>query len=180
MDNKDVGLLLNEKNIKLQRHYFNETVKLLGIQVIYRAPLKDKQWDGAGELDSYFDKPEIVGCLFVDHPDQKTTKKMGWVAELQENSSLIQVPYDLHDLQIGALFIVPSGLDNAKGRVFRVISMNNIAVYPPYITCELAPVYENSFDRGQLQHTDNNMNILMEDDKSNFRFLREDDGKEDL
>ena len=52
MDNRDVGLLLNEKNIKLQRHYFNETVKLLGIQVIYRAPLKDKHWDGAGELDS--------------------------------------------------------------------------------------------------------------------------------
>lgn len=35
------GLLLN-KDIKLHRRWFNELVKLLGIQVVYRAPRKDK------------------------------------------------------------------------------------------------------------------------------------------
>ena len=88
---------------------------------------------------------------------------------------MIDVPYDLKDLQVGALFIIPSGLDNSKGRVFRVISLQNIAVFPVSITCEIAPVYESTFDRQQLQHEDNNMNILLEDDKSNFRFLREKD-----
>lgn len=90
-------------------------------------------------------------------------KKLGWVAELQENSSLIQVPYNLKNLQVGALFIIPSGLDNAKGRVFRVISMESIAVFPSSITCEIAPVYENNFDRGQLQHEDNTFNLLADD-----------------
>ena len=100
-------------------------------------------------------------------------KKLGWVAELQENSSLIEVPYDLEHLQIGASFIIPSGLDNAKGRVFKVINMQSSAVYPVSIICEIAPVYEDTFDRKLLQHTDNNMNILSKDDKSNFKFLKD-------
>ena len=173
MDNRDTGILLDEHNIKLQRIYFNETVELIGIQVIYRAPLENKQWDGSGELNTYFYPPIKVGCLFEEHPTQRTMKKLGWVAELQENSSLIEVPYDLEHLQIGALFIIPSGLDNAIGRVFKVINMQSSAVYPVSIICEIAPVYEDTFDRKLLQHTDNNMNILSKDDKSNFKFLKD-------
>jgi hypothetical protein len=66
---------------------------------------------------------------------------MGWVAELQEGSSIIHVPYDLERLETGALFEIPSGLDNAKPRLFRVISMQNIMVYPASIACEIAPEY---------------------------------------
>ena len=174
MEQKDIGVLLREKNIKLQRHYFNEMVKLIGIQVIYRAPIEGKRWDDWGELDSAFQPPELVGCIFEEHPTQRSLKKRGWVAELQENASLIDVPYDLKDLQVGALFIIPSGLDNSKGRVFRVTRMENIAVYPSSITCEIAPVYESTFDRSQLQHKDNNMNLLADDNVKNFRLLKED------
>ena len=128
MNNKDVGILLNENNIKLRRLYFKQACSLIGIRVIYRAPMENKVWDGSGELDGSFYPPEIVNCLFTEHVNQKTMKKLGWVAELQENSSIIEVPYDLKNLQIGALFIIPSGIDNAKGRVFKVISMENIGV----------------------------------------------------
>jgi hypothetical protein len=41
------------------------------------------------------------------------------------------------------LFIVPSGLDHADGRVFRVISMKNSMVYPASIACEIAPEWED-------------------------------------
>lgn len=77
MEQKDVGILLREQNIKLQRHYFEEVVKLIGIQCIYRAPLPGKNWDGWGELDAYYEKPIVVGCLFEEHPTQKTLKKRG-------------------------------------------------------------------------------------------------------
>lgn len=174
MDNKDVGILLQGKNIKVHRFYFNQMCNLIGIKVIYRTPIKNKTWDCNGELDASFSSPEIVGCIFDEHPTQRSLKKMGWVAELGESSSLIHVPYDLKDLQIGSLFIIPSGLDDSKGRVFRVIGMQNIAVYPASISCEIAPVYENIFDRRQLQHGDNDMNILL-DDTSNTMFLKEDD-----
>jgi hypothetical protein len=89
--------------------------------------------------------PELtVGCLFEEHPNQKSLQKAGWVAELQEGSSVIHVPYDLPNLQVGALFEVPSGLDSGKGRLFRVISMSNIMIYPASIACEIALEYETN------------------------------------
>lgn len=184
MDKRDVGVLLNPNNIKLHRFHFNQTVKLIGIQAIYRAPMENKSWDGYGELDSFFYPPQKVGCLFTEHPNQKTLKKMGWVAELDERSSMIEVPYDLEKLQLGALFIIPSALDNAKGRVFKVLHMESVAVCPASILCEIAPVYENAFDRSQLQHEDNDMNLLLDSPEdnggSNFMYLKEDDREDDV
>lgn len=139
---KDYGILLTPE-IKLHRQYFKECVKLLGINCIYKAPIPGKTFDQHGDLATNYQKGEVIGVIFQEHPDQKTLKKMGWVAELQENSSIIHVPYDLHDIQVGALFIIPSGLDKAEGRVFRVISMQNIMVYPASIACEIAPEYED-------------------------------------
>ena len=140
--NNKYGMLLTSE-IKLHRKYFLEMAKLLGIQMIYKAPLPGKTFDMHGDLDAKYYPGEIIYGIFQDHPDQKTLKKMGWVAELQENSSIIHVPYDLPNLQVGALFIIPSGLDKAEGRVFRVISMQNIMVYPSSIACEIAPEYED-------------------------------------
>lgn len=134
----DYGILYN-KDIKLHRQYFKEMTKLIGINCIYKAPLPDKRFDGHGDLDADYYPGQLVGVIFEDHPDQKSLKKMGWVAELQANSSIIHVPYDLEHLQVGCLFIIPSGLDNADGRLFRVISMQNSMVYPASITCEIAP-----------------------------------------
>ena len=145
----DYGMLLN-KDIKLHRSWFRQMTKLIGITCQYKAPIVDnintKEFDTYGDLKAKYPKEGIpVGCIFQDHPDQKTLKKMGWVAELQEGSSIIHVPYDLENLQVGCLFEVPSGLDEAtdKPRLFRVISMQNIMVYPASIACEIAPEYED-------------------------------------
>lgn len=144
------GLLLN-KDIKLHRQYFKQMTKLLGINCIYRAPRNSKTFDRNGELFTPYYEPITVGCIFQEHPDQKTLKKMGWVSELQENSSIIHVPYDLEHLEVGALFTVPSGIDSACGRVFRVISMQNIMVYPASIACEIAPEYQNTAQRTEIE-----------------------------
>ncbi len=138
----DYGILIG-KDAKLHRMYFKEMVKLLGINCVYKAPMTDTVYDKHGDLDADYYPPLLVGCIFQEHPDQKTLKKMGWVAELQESSSIIHVPYDLPHLQEGALFIVPSGLDHAEGRVFRVIGMQNIMAYPASIACEIAPEYKD-------------------------------------
>lgn len=155
------GLLLNN-DIKLHRGYFDEMIRLLGIQVIYRAPLPDKHYTTYAEIESNYAEPILVGCIFDEHPTQQTLKKMGWVAELQQNSSFIHVPYDLPDLQQGALFIVPSGIDNAKGRLFRVVSMSTSMVYPASVTCEIVPEYENTYvpetNDDYVHSTDNLLN----------------------
>ena len=160
--NVNYGLLLN-KDIKLHRLYFKQMVKLLGINCQYYAPLLNKHFDGLGDLRTDYAPVETVGCIFQEHPDQKTLKKMGWVAELQEGSSIIHVPYDLKGLQTGALFAIPSGLDHAEPRLFRVISMQNIMVYPASIAWEIAVEYASSDEPSLTQDfSDHNFTVLVD------------------
>ena len=161
---KDYGILLNKKNITLHRMWFKQCVALHGINCKYRAPLKNKDYDIHGDLQTGYMPEIIVGCLFVEHPDQKSLKKAGWVAELQEGSSIIHVPYDLPGLQAGALFEVPSGLDDGKGRLFRVISMSNIMIYPASIACEIALEYESNDEQHLITvaHEKEDMPLLID------------------
>ena len=157
------GLLIN-KDIKLHRNWFKQMTALHGINCKYKAPLQNKDYDLYGDLQTGYQPEILVGCLFEEHPDQKSLKKAGWVAELQEGSSIIHVPYDLPDLQVGALFEVPSGLDDGKGRLFRVISLSNIMVYPASISCEIALEYE-SIDEQHLvttAHEQEDMPLLID------------------
>lgn len=164
-DNRtDYGILLNANNIKLHRSYFKQMVALHGINCKYRAPLSNKENDIHGDLQTGY-KPEIVvGCLFEEHPSQKSLRKAGWVAELQEGSSMIHVPYDLPGLQVGALFEVPSGLDIGKGRLFRVISMSNIMIYPASIACEIALEYASNDEQHliTIAHEKEDMPLLID------------------
>lgn len=157
------GILLTP-DIKLQRNYFKEMVKLLGINVIYRAVKPGKKYTNYAEIDANYEQPLLEGCIFNEHPDQQTLKKIGWVSELQQNASIIHVRYDLPNLEQGALFIVPSGLDNAKGRLFRVVKITNIMVYPASIACEIVPEYENTYEPSLNDFTDSSFNLLNEED----------------
>lgn len=166
MDNKDTGLLLDRQNILLQRQYFQEMLRLHGIRVIYRAPRENKHFDGYGELDSFYYDPIVTSCIFDEHPTQWTMKKLGWNAELSDSPSIISVPYDLEKLQVGSLFIIPSAIDHAQGRLFKVIRMSTIAVYPASVTCEIGPVFENKEEKSQIvDFSKTNFNVLKEEEE---------------
>lgn len=163
-ENSRYGLLLTP-DIKLHRNYFNEMCRLNGIKIIYRAPRNNRHYTTYAEIESNYQSPIVTYAIFSEHPDQQTLKKIGWISELQESSSLIHVAYDLPDIQQGALFIIPSGLDNAKGRLFRCVRLTNSIVYPASITCEIVPEYENTYE-----NTNNNF------EHSSFNLLNEEEG----
>lgn len=166
MENKDTGLLLDKQNIELQRFYFEELVRLKGINLIYRAPRENKSYNGYGELDTFFYDPIVVGCIFEEHPNQWTMKKLGWNSELQEEVSIVHLPYDTPKLQKDALVVVPSGIDNADGRLFRIIKMSTTCMYPASVACQIAPVWESTFEEEQLEHRDNNFNLLKDEEEN--------------
>ena len=165
MKNSDTGILLSDHNIKLHRQWFKQMTKLVGLNVIYYAP-KDtdpniKTYNRYGELDPEYEDGIVVGCIFDEHPTQKTMRKLGWNAEMADTSTVIHVPYDLPNVQAGAKFVIPSGLDSAEGRVFRVLRMSNIAVYPASIACELGPVLVNTLPPEKITDFDeSNFNLL--------------------
>lgn len=161
-ETEKTGLLLNPANIKIHRLYFAQMCQLLGIRVLYRAPIdSSKQYNDYGELDSHYLPAIPVNCIWDEHPPEKTMKKLGWNTELSDTTAVVHVPYDLKGLQAGCLFIIPSGLDNSIGRVFKVIRMTNIAIYPASIACELGPVFKNIDEKSTIhdfKHT--NFNLL--------------------
>lgn len=164
VDNNNYGALVREKDLKLQRTYFMEMCRLLGIKVIYKAPLSNLHYSQYTEVVSNYHEPILVSCIFQEHPNTWTTKKLGWVSELQENDAIIYVPYDLQDLQVGALFIVPSPYDETQGRVFRVVKMSASSfIYPASIACHIVPEYENTFEKNQLDIQTNDFTLLLDE-----------------
>lgn len=165
MENKDTGLLLNKQNISLQKFYFKEAVRLKGINVLFRAPKKGSHYDRYGEMDANYEEPIPVGCIFQEHVNQWTMKKLGWNSERQEEATIIHVPIDLKGLEAGAIFIVPSNLDNTKGRVFKVIDMYTESIFPCSIACRLGPVFESESHDGEVEDfTQSNFNLINEED----------------
>lgn len=162
MENKDTGLLLNKENIELQRHYFNEMVTLLGINTIYKAPEKGtKTYSLNGNLEAKYKPGIICGCIFEEHPTVKTMRRLGWNVERSESSSVIHVPFDLQGLEQGGQFIIPSPFDNSVGRLFRVINISSIMVYPASFACEIAPEYETTVEKAQVEDfTKSDFNLL--------------------
>lgn len=165
MKNSDTGILLNDQNIKLHRQWFKQMTKLIGLNVIYQPPKDDdldiKDYNLYGELDPNYENGIIVGCIFDEHPTQKTMRKLGWNTEMAETSTVIHVPYDLPKVQAGARFIIPAGIDSAEPRIFRVLRMSNIAIYPASISCELGPVLINELEQEKItDFVDSNFNLL--------------------
>jgi hypothetical protein len=107
---------------------------------------------------------DIIDCIFEEHPNQQTLKKLGWASELDDSPAIISVPYDLHDIQQGALFLLPSAFDNSKGRVFRVSEMSTIMIYPASITCKLVPEYEDTYSNSKDNFKHSSINLLNEVD----------------
>ena len=135
------GILIN-KNAKLHRGWFSEMVKLLGVIAKYRTPLMSSNYTLHGEFKALkYSEPISVGVIFEEHLKQQTAKKLGWNAELQDQASVIHVPYDLPGLEVGCLFEIPSAFDNTKGRLFRVVEMSATMIYPASISCKIVPEY---------------------------------------
>lgn len=161
-DRERYGTLLTP-DIKIHRQYFRELCKLQGIRVLYRAPKPGKTYTTYAELESNYQPPLLVGCIFDEHPTQRTLRKIGWVSELSTSSSIIHVDYDLPDLQQGAIFIIPGGLDGSKGRLFRVTALSNEMVYPASIACEIVPEFYDTFnEETAYDYSDDSYTLLKE------------------
>ena len=163
MPDKKYGMLVTP-DIKLHRSWFEEMLKLHGIQVKVKAPREaNKHYTLNGELETNYNDWFDTGCIFDEYPNQKTMRKLGWFTEGDEDSSLIHLPYDTPGIQQGMLVSIPSGLDTGKDRLFRVVELSNIMVYPASITCRIIPEWEDTVTMSDLHDfTHSTMNMLKE------------------
>ena len=162
------GVLMHERDLSRQKKYFLEMCRLIGINVYYRAPKPDKRWTTYAEIESNYEAPILIGCIFNAHPDQRTMKKLGWVSELQEDAAIISAPYDLIGLQVGSLFLIPDVYNKEGGRLFRVTELSSIMMAPASITCKLVPEYEDTWNPSQSTHINNTFTYLNVEEEPNM------------
>ena len=67
MEEQNYGILLTP-DIKLHRMYFKQMCSLLGIKVVHRAPQLGKHWTNFTEIESNYQSPVVVDCIFEEHP----------------------------------------------------------------------------------------------------------------
>lgn len=70
----DYGFLLN-LDIKLHRMWFKQMCSMIGINVKYFSVKPGKDWTQRGEIDATYNAPIVIGCVFDEHPTQRTMKK---------------------------------------------------------------------------------------------------------
>ena len=130
---------------------------------MYQYPLLDKDYSTQGALESRYSAPQEVWCILNENIDQRTSRKLGWNAEQLDSMVLLSVPYDLEQLQVGCLFTLPSAIDDGKDRLFRVIEMLTVQLYPASVTCRIVPEYETEVQKAEVQDfTMSTFNLLRE------------------
>lgn len=79
---------------------------------------------------------------------------------------MIHIPYDVPGIQAGGIFTIPSGLDDAEPRKFKVLRLQNSAIYPSSITCELGPLLEDMDEKSTVRDfRSSNFNLLADDEE---------------
>lgn len=165
MENK-YGMLLTP-DIKLQRKYFEEMAHMLGIKVKIKNPSKNnKHYSDHGELQTnkvYDPEFETFG-IYEENLTQRTSRKLGWNAELDEQATVLYVSYDTPGVQVGTLITLPTGTDFGQDRVFRVDEMSIISIYPASIALRLAPEWEDTMPLSEVHDfKQTNFNLLREE-----------------
>ena len=91
------------------------------------------------------------------------------MSELSESALVINFPYDTPYIETGCIVLVPSGLDNAPPRMFRIARMSTIMIYPASIACECVPEYNDVLPRSQVEDFRNSStNVFMRDEDDNL------------
>ena len=125
----------------MHRRYFQEMLKLYGIDAMYfEVKEETKTYNEAGEFSAYYKDPIPCQVIFDQVPKVSTLKKLGWTTEKDENQPIVHVDYELPGIQIGACFSIEDPLRPGKGRLFRISKMSLGIIYPSYITCQLVAV----------------------------------------
>lgn len=149
-EERKYGRLINQ-DIKIYRDYFIEMTELIGIYAKYANPVPEsKRYTVEGELRSDYEEFKQVGCIFDEHPNQKTLKKLGWFSEDIKEPIIIYLPFDLAGLQRGTLIELPSAIEGAEDRLFRVEELNTIMIYPASIACKVVPTYKSKIDKREV------------------------------
>ena len=141
--------LLNRRDAKIFRGYFNEMVKLIGQSVAYQWVTK-KEYTIHSEDNSQLSAPIRIDILFDENPQVDTLNRLGWVSELGKDKPIvINMPYNTPNLTVNARITVESVDGVARPRVFKITQIVSDLEFPDAFTCAIVPVFDQYKQKNQ-------------------------------
>ena len=166
-----MGLLSPKKDAIVQRHYFKEVAKLLGIRVKYYYPIYETATIHAEIKCQYSDAIDL-DIVFQENPKVATLKAIGWVQEFKDDKPYIAMfPYDTPNLQTKSkIHLTPEQTIDEKGGDFEITSINTIFQYPDCYICTVVPIFDNDNNLSDIRNDYNTTG----DESANYNHIDND------
>ena len=129
-----------QNDLTIYRQWASEELDLYGVSAEYYQLKPNHSWTVAGELAANYFDPRPIKLFFDQVPKISTLKKLGWVTELDQQASLVNILFTTPGIAVGCLFNIKDPLTPDSGRLFRVTKLQTGILYPSYVTCQIVPV----------------------------------------
>lgn len=136
---------LYRKDLHKYKNYFDESAKLLGVDVQYRYIIKRKKETATGEsVYSELSEP-IKQSVIIEAglPKVESLKQLGWFVDTKEEQLLVDFSVNTPNLQAGCRFTLESNENEEQVKEYSIIKLSNEELYPTCIKCLCIPVLEN-------------------------------------
>lgn len=149
-----MGLLVRNEAL-LQRKYFKEMCKLVGISCAYIWVTK-KEYTIHSEKNFTYSQPIRMNIILNENPTIETLNTYGWLSELGDNLPIIaHIPFDTPNLMVGCRIILATIKGTNRPRVFDITKIGSNLEYPDSYTVALAPVLDQFPQRNQYTLVNN-------------------------
>lgn len=164
---------LYRKDINKYKNWFDESAKLLGVDVQYRYVIKRNTEIASGEaVYSELSKP-IKQAVIVESglPKIDSLKQLGWFTDTADNQLLVDFSVNTPNLQEGCRFTFESNENQGQKKEYSIIKLSSEQLYTSCIKCLCIPVLAN-----ETTVINNNIHYGQQEitaDDENYSFINE-------
>lgn len=149
-----MGMLIRNEAL-LQRRYFKEMCKLVGISCAYQW-VTDQSYTIHSERNFKYSQPIRMNIILNENPTIETLNTYGWLSELGDSLPLVaHIPFDTPNLKVGCRIILATIRGTDRPRVFDITKIGSNMEYPDSYTVALAPVLDQFPQRNQYTLVNN-------------------------
>lgn len=149
-----MGMLIRNEAL-LQRRYFKEMCKLVGISCAYQW-VTDKEYTIHSEKNFKYSQPIRMNIILNENPTIETLNTYGWLSELGDTLPIIaHIPFDTPNLMVGCRIMLATIKGTDRPRLFDITRIGSNLEYPDSYTVALAPVLDQFPQRNQYTLVNN-------------------------
>lgn len=149
-----MGMLIRNESL-LQRKYFKEMCKLVGISVAYQWVTK-QEYTIHSEKNFQYSQPIRMNVILNENPTIETLNTYGWLSELGDTLPIVaHIPFDTPNLKVGCRITLATIRGTNRPRIFDIIKIGSNLEYPDSYTVALAPVLDQFPQRNQYTLVNN-------------------------